>query len=161
MALRVYRPRWFGRALALLFLAFGCFFAIGVSVKAAVELAEPEPLNVLIAILFVLVGIGWTTYTFNVTVTLSEDGITHRNLLGQKRLPLNGIRGRRECVVRGGDPPGATRYLKLEPEDDRLPSISFGKNYNFDEAFYMWFNSLPDLDAMDKVKHKDSDFGLV
>jgi hypothetical protein len=27
--------------------------------------------------------------------------------------------------------------------------------------FYAWFNKLPDLDAMDKKREKDSNFGLI
>jgi hypothetical protein len=35
------------------------------------------------------------------------------------------------------------------------------KSYNFDDAFFRWFNELPDLDAEGQNAHKDSNFGLV
>jgi hypothetical protein len=28
-------------------------------------------------------------------------------------------------------------------------------------AFYEWFDNLPDLDAIEEIKRKDSNFGLV
>ena len=39
--------------------------------------------------------------------------------------------------------------------------IEFESIYSFDKTFYEWFNKLPDLDALDKVNHKNSNFGLV
>jgi|HubBroStandDraft_4_1064222.scaffolds.fasta_scaffold682392_2 hypothetical protein len=67
--------------------------------------------------------------------------------------------GRREHMVRGTQS-GRIHYLKLEPNDETLPTL-FQQNCNFDGVFYEWFNKLPDLDAMDKVKLKGSDFGLA
>ena len=60
------------------------------------------------------------------------------------------------------DEDGSTVFLKLEPNDDRLPTLEFQKNYyNFDDRFFRWFNELPDLDVEDKKKHMTSNFGLV
>jgi hypothetical protein len=33
--------------------------------------------------------------------------------------------------------------------------------YKYDQAFWPWYNSLPDMDAVDKLRGKDSNFGLV
>jgi hypothetical protein len=65
-------------------------------------------------------------------------------------------------VLHGGsEDGGTTRYLKLEPNDDRLPSLSFPRDCNFDGVFCDWFNNLPDLDAIDKPKTKSLIFGLI
>jgi hypothetical protein len=56
---------------------------------------------------------------------------------------------------------GNTRYLKLIPGDDRLPTLEFSKNYTIDDTFYKWFYEPPDLDERDKREAKDSKFGLV
>jgi len=116
-----------------------------------------------IAVVFLIVGIGLTINFFKATVTFTSDAIELNTIFARKKLPFSGIRGRREYVVRGGevDAGGSTRYLKLVPNDDRLPTLDFMKNYTFDDAFYSWFNALPDLDAEDKKVHKDANFGLV
>jgi hypothetical protein len=80
--------------------------------------------------------------------------------VGVRRLPLSAIRGRREYVVRTYRG-GSTRYLKLESDDDRFPALDFSRNYEFDDAFYKWFYSLPDLDAKDREVHEDKNFGLI
>jgi hypothetical protein len=33
--------------------------------------------------------------------------------------------------------------------------------FTFDEAFFQWFNQLPDLDAADEQKWKDSERSVV
>jgi hypothetical protein len=159
---KVYRMKWWRRASAILLLMFGILFSAAFCWGPVIRHADPNPLGIAISAAFTLVGIFWTISAFKSTVTLSDDAIEVRGILGCKRLPLNGIRGRREYVVRGGGVEDAsTRYLKLVPDDDRLSPLEFEKYFTFDDAFYQWFNKLPDLDAMDKIKHKDSGFGLV
>ena len=114
----------------------------------------------LIAIVFMTVGIGLTVNFFNTTITFTAEAVELRTIFGRKKLPLSGIRGRREYEVHGVEG-GITRYLKLVPNDGRLPTLDFMKHYTFDDAFYQWFYELPDLDAEDKKKHKDANFGLV
>jgi hypothetical protein len=63
----------------------------------------------------------------------------------------------REWVDCGGE--ANTCYLKLESDDDRVPSITLQKIYNFDAAFYEWFRELRNLDAMDQLKHRPSASG--
>jgi hypothetical protein len=53
------------------------------------------------------------------------------------------------------------RYVQLIPDDDRLPTVSFSRDYRFDAAFEEWLYSLPDLDAAEKARGKSSDFGLL
>ncbi|MGO9129879.1 MAG: hypothetical protein ACLQIS_09130 [Bryobacteraceae bacterium] len=107
----------------------------------------------------VVMGCGfWVAHAFEARVALFDDAIEVRGLFGKKRLRFDEIRGRREYVVRG-DEGGSTRYLKLEPNDDRLPTLRFAREHNFDSVFYAWFRRLPDLDAMEKAK--SSNFGLL
>lgn len=99
-------------------------------------------------------------YVFTTSVRFTADAIERATFLSAKQLPLSKIHGRREYVVQFAKG-GRTRYLKLESNDPNFPTLDFSRNYNFDEAFYKWFYSLPDLDARDKEVHKDSNFGLV
>lgn len=92
-------------------------------------------------------------------LTFTQDSVTLRTLFREKSLPLDAIRGRRERI----DVIGKSRSHSwiLVPEDDRLDELSFSRNYNFDESFNAWFQSLPDLDALDKKRTRDANFGLV
>jgi hypothetical protein len=114
-----------------------------------------------LSVAFAVVGGFLVPLAYKSAVILLEDAIELRTIFVRKRLLFVAIRGRREYVVNGGGDEGSTRYLRLEPNDDRLPALDFARNFNFDGAFYAWFNKLPDLDAMDKIKHKDANFGLV
>jgi hypothetical protein len=160
---RVYRPKRGQRAFALFFLAFAIFFVIGSWGGPIAGRSEAKPMEMMIAVLLLIVGMGLTVNFFTATITFTADTIEKNSLFRRERLPLSGIRGRREFVVRGGsaDTGGSTRYLKLVPNDDRLPALEFMKSYSFDEAFFRWFNSLPDLDAEGSETHRDSNFGLV
>jgi len=146
-----------------MFLAFSTFFVIGTLRGLITGQEEAKPLQLVIAVVFLIVGIGLTINFLKTTVTFSADTIELKTIFARKSLPLSAIRGRREYVVRGGDADagGSTRYLKLVPNDDRLPTLDFMKNYTFDDVFYRWFYELPDLDVEDKKVHKDANFGLV
>jgi hypothetical protein len=121
---------------------------------------EPKLEEMVVSAILPMFGVLWVAFSFLSTVTLFVDALEHRTLLGRKRLPFEGIRGRREYFVDSYES-GSTRYLKLEPNDDRLPTLDFQKYYTFDREFYEWFNNLPDLDAMDRLKGKNSSFGLI
>jgi len=110
--------------------------------------------------IFLLVGVGLTINAFQTKVIFTFDTIELQSILGRKRIPLSGIRGRRE-IVATGEEGGSTRHLCLVPDNDRLPTLQFMKSYTFDDTFYRWFNELRDLDAEDKKVHKDANFGLV
>jgi hypothetical protein len=90
---------------------------------------------------------------FKATVTLSDDAIETYGLLGRAKLRFDEIEGRREyAVTGGGEDAGSTHYFKLEPNDDRLPTLDFIRDYDFDAAFYDWFKRLPDLDRIAQRK---------
>lgn len=160
---RVYRMKWRWRAFAFFFLFFGALPMIASLREFISGASDPKPMMLPVGVLFLAAGIGLTFYAFKAAIGFSQDAIEHRTIFGQKKLPLDGIKGRREYVVKGaqGDVGGNTRYLKLVPNDDRLPTLEFSKHYTFDDTFYRWFYELPDLDAEDRKVHKDSNFGLV
>jgi hypothetical protein len=160
-AARVYRLKWLVRVAASALLGFSTIFAATTWAKAITGEDVAHLFPMIVSVILVCGGVVWTLYAFRSTVTLSEDAIELSDLTGRKSLPLASIRGRRTYVVSGGSEPVQTRYLKLEPDDDRFPILDFQKDYNFDAAFYAWFNSLPDLDALDKTRPKNSNFGLA
>jgi hypothetical protein len=157
---RIYRLKWWWRAFALFFLAIGAFSVIVTWGMPIAGQAEAKPIQMMISVVFLIVGTGLTINFFKTSIIFTTDAIELHMIFTQKRLPLNAIRGRREYAV-SGDEAGNTRYLKLVPNDDRLPTLDFMKGYTFDDAFCRWFYELPDLDAEDNKVHKDANFGLV
>ena len=157
---RVYRLKWWQLAFALFFLTFGGVFTTIAWGGPIIGQAAAQPMLMTVAIVFVAVGLGLTLSSFKSRVTFTADAIESRTLFRQESLPLHAIRGRREYVVRNPKG-GSTKHLKLVPNDDRLPTLDFLKYYTFDDVFFNWFYALPDLDAEDKKRLKDSDFGLV
>lgn len=167
---RIYRITWWWRAGAIFFLAIGSVVSIGIWSGVIAGEREPKSGEMFASAVIAVVGVLLAWSAFRATVTLSEDAIELRTPFGSKSLARHAIRGRREYVVTGGgDEGGSTRYLKLESNDDRLPTIDIAKYFNFDDKFYQWFNALPDLDALDKQRrealekdpHNNSNFGLV
>ena len=126
---RVYRLHWGQRAFALLFLAFSVFFVIGSWRSVLFEQEEPRPLLLILSVIFLAVGAGLTVNAYQTTVTFTSDTIEMGSIMSRRRLPLNGIRGRRELVA-SGEEGGSTRYLCLVPDDDRLPTLQLMKGYS-------------------------------
>jgi hypothetical protein len=158
-ASRVYRMKWWRRAFPIVFIAFSLVFLFGLFSKGLDFEDQKQIITLVVAIVFLLVGSYMTISAFKSTITLSANSIELLTLKGRQQLALSAIRGRREYWVNTGR--SRTRYLRLEPDDDRLPTMDFEKSFTFDDSFYAWFNALPDLDADDKKGHKESDFGLV
>jgi len=166
---RVYRIGWWWRAAAIFFLTTGTVGVTGIWGGVIAGRREPKFEEMVVTAVLPLVGALLVWSAFRATVTLSEDEIELRTPFGRKKLPLHAIRGRREYVVRGGIHGGSTRYLKLETNDDRLPTMDIMKAFSFDGRFYQWFNELPDLDAQDRQRREalkkdprnNSNFGLV
>lgn len=155
----VYRLKWWVRLAASGFLAVSAIFGTAAWLRSANEARNPRFLPMLVSLICFAGGILWTFDAFGSRVTFSPERIEVRGLHGRKSLPLDAVRGRRAYSVSGGgDPVIRTRYFKLEPEDDRLPVLDFQRDYNFDSAFFEWFNKLPDLDSLDKKKNN---FGLA
>ncbi|HEX4321219.1 MAG TPA: hypothetical protein VHZ52_09970 [Acidobacteriaceae bacterium] len=144
---------------SLVFLAVASFLTINFWIELLSGKKEPKLLEIILWPVFPIAGAVWVAFAFTSTITLFDDAIELRTLLKTTRLPFTGIRGRREYVIQTDD--GTMTYLKLEPNDDRLPVLDFQDAYNFDSTFYDWFHKLPDLDKLGKTKPKNSNFGLV
>lgn len=158
---RVYQMSWLFRGFALAFLIFGFLLFVTFLRGILTGEADPNITKTMIAIVLPIVGLFTAAHAFVSRVVFTNDALQRVTLIGRRTVPLNLIRGRREYVVNGDDPPGSTRYVRLELNNGDK-SIDLGKKlYNFDHQFWAWYNSLPDLDAADKVPHKDSGFGLV
>jgi hypothetical protein len=154
----VYRMRWWFRAFALFFLAFGSVLFTDKALKTVSASEDPDFTKLALVLIFPAVGAGMTAKSFSSTVKFTESTVERRSVFGFQNVSLAAIRGRREYVVRGNRGV-ATRYLRLVATDNSF--VDFGKSlYTFDDAFWVWFRQLPDLDAEDANRAK-SNFGLV
>lgn len=156
-ASRVYRLSPWIRMFAGAFLAFCLLGLFGLlwSQHAGVQRRNPAETVEWAAIAFFAVC--WAIYVFGAVIVLSKDTIEKRTPLKTDSLRFAEIRGRRETVHRNFDG-SYIRYLQVVPRDPLLPMIRFQKFYVFDAAFFAWYDDLPDLDAMDRAKSRDSAF---
>jgi hypothetical protein len=102
--------------------------------------------------------------TYRNFMRLSRSSIELSTLLGSKVLPFEKIKGRRRYTEKADPYSDPKRHLVLEPNDDQYPRIDIRERKEFDESFYHWFNSLPDLDKLDGIeepKSKYNNFSLV
>jgi len=157
---RVYRMQLWLLAFALVFVAFGSFFVLTSFRDLVYGELEWKPGHLLVGTIFFLVGLFLTLRFYSSRVACPVDGIEKRNIFNSRRLPYSAMRGRREYLLESTEG-GGTRYLRLESNDDQFPKLDFMKAYNFDDAFFRWFNQLPNLDEEDKTRPKTSNFGLV
>jgi hypothetical protein len=156
-AKRVYRLSPWIRMFAIAFLAFSLLGLFGLlwSERAGIQGRNPAQMMEWGAI--ALFAICWAVYVFGAVIVLSQDTIEKRTPLKTDRLRFTEIRGRRETVHRNFDG-SYIRYLQVVPRDSLMPVIKFQKFYVFDAAFYAWYDDLPDLDAGDRTRKKDSEF---
>lgn len=154
---RIYGASMGWKLFALGLCGFSAFFLCGSLYELHIGASSPSVVAAGFA--FFVAGMAFAVYTFRVSIRFTGDAIEHRTLMGIRRLPLAEIRGLKEFVSR--DEKGSTRYLRLVPDDDRIPAMDFAKNYSFDDSFHQWFYGLRDLDAEEKQTHKGSNFGLV
>jgi hypothetical protein len=157
---RVYKVSWGQRAVTVCLLAFGSVFTLAIWGGIIFRQRELKLWEILFCPTFLLGSAYFVAGALASTVTLRENGIEVRTLFTRQSLPFDKIRGRRARSVSDWEF-GNSQYLRLVPNDDRLSPIEFESIYSFDKTFYEWFNKLPDLDALDKVNHKNSNFGLV
>jgi len=141
---RAYRVRWSDR----IFTLFGFAFSLIVVIAAGTYGLAPArdtpawfPIFAL-GLLAVICGI-LTLSTFYNRVILYPDAIEYRTVWSRTWLQFNEIRGRREYTAYRKIGGGAR--LRVVSSNGEVPMLDFQKNYNFDDAFWTWFNSLPDL----------------
>ncbi len=122
---------------------------------------EANALEMMFPVAYLLFAGFFTVRAFRNMVSLTESAIELRGITDCRVLPFDKINGRRRYLVACDENAPSVWHLVLEPNDDRFPKLDFEETYRFDDAFYAWFSKFPDLDARDKVKHQDSNFGLV
>lgn len=146
--LAVYRVKPVVRNSALALLATGVIFSAGIVSRIKLGLDQPSAETALIVSLIVFCSVIFAFHTFTSSVRFTPDALEKRYLLTVVSIPFNEIRGRRQLIP-GGDE-NYLRYYVIVPTHRSQPAIKFGEYHDFDDAFYDWFLSLPDLDA--KVK---------
>jgi hypothetical protein len=99
--------------------------------------------------LVVLIAGFATLSSFFDRVTLYSDAVEHRSIWSTSWLPFGEIQGRREYVANRGRL-GKVPRLCIVPKDKSLPVLDFARSYNFDDAFWEWLNSLPNLNEVDE-----------
>lgn len=159
-AKRVYRLSPWIRLFATAFLLFSLLGLSGLlwSQDAGVQGRNPAQTVEWAAI--TLFAVCWTIYVFGAVIVLSENTVEKRTPLKTDSLRFGDIRGRRETVHRNFDG-SYIRYLQVVPRDPLLQLIRFQKFYVFDAAFYAWYDELPDLDATDRTRSRDSEFERI
>jgi hypothetical protein len=156
---RVYPMAWWFRAFSVFFFLFGCF-TVGRVHWETFDGQTYQIFGVLLLAVFPLAGAALSIKAFTSKITFNEELIEIHSVWRRRSVRLAVIKGRREYAESGTEG-GSTRYLRVEASDGS-PALDFGKKfYLFDDAFWRWFNQLPDLDARDKQTHKNSNFGLV
>jgi hypothetical protein len=143
--LAVYRVRGVIRTAALALLATGLIFSAGIVSRVKLGLDQPSTETALVISLIVLSTVLFALHAFTSSVRFTADAIEKRYLLTIASLPFSEIRGRRQVVPRGDE--AKIRFYVIVPARRSLPDIKFGEYHEFDDAFYDWYMSLPDLDA--------------
>ena len=154
---RVYRLSPWIRIFATAFLAFSLLGLFGLLWSQHAGLQNRNPAQMVEWAAIALFAICWAIYVFAAAIVLSQDMIEKRTPLKTDRLRFAEIRGRRETVHRNFDG-SYIRYLRVVPRDALRQEIKFQKFYVFDAAFYAWYDDLPNLDAMDRTRGRDSAF---
>ena len=149
---------WWDRGMGILLMLGGWFVLFQWS-AGNYDTGNPRQDPFLAGALVTVGGLAFTYWAFNVKVRLSPDAIELQGVFSTQSLPFAAIKGRREF-----DLPGRRlspkRYV-LVANSDELPTLQLRSDLNFDDAFFAWFHSLPDLDALDKEHAESSDVGVV
>src|SRR5258708_964690 len=146
---QVYRPSGGWRAF-LLIVSFllGGFSVAGVwyfGTIHEVHSVRDAVLFVGVCIAFVLLSSLLVALVFLSRVILTPDSIESRELFSRGKLLRDEILGRRLQQN-----PRGPASLVLVPRDSSAKRLKFATFYNFDETFWGWVDSLPDLDEVDK-----------
>jgi hypothetical protein len=128
---------------------------------------KPNLADLVFPSVYLLMGGAFALISFRSFVRLSEDSIEVSRVWGSNVLPFDKIKGRRRYTEKADPYSTPARHLVLEPNDDRFSRLDIkesDKSGKFDEDFYLWFNSLADLDKLDGIeepKSKYANFSLV
>jgi len=149
------------RVFTLIFSGFAAVALVAVWYEVLSGNSEPNFIAMFVPVVLVIAGVVFTIRAFRNSVRLSDKSIELKSIAGNRALPLDKIKGRRRYLDKGDEESPSVWHLVLESNDDRFPGLDIQETYRFDDIFYHWFNSLPDLDVSDKTKPKPSNFGLV
>jgi hypothetical protein len=149
----VYYRKWLDRVGAVFTLVVGAALSTIVWSDLLIPPHNGNLTRLVVSAALLLYGIYLTANAFISTVTLFAGSIEARTAFSRKSLQFSEIRGRREYISGAGR--YKTPYFSLVPKDNGLNILAFQQAYNFDEAFFRWFNHLPDLDAADEKMEKD------
>jgi len=159
---RVYRQKSLRRVLAIVFTAIGLLASLAVWTQTLTGQREATYKDLLVPVALFFIGVLFLYISYTSYVALSPSEVQYRSALRLLTLPLDKIRGRRRYLDDGGAEEASEWRLRIESDDDRYPSLDFQESYyRFDTEFFEWFKSLPDLDELDKLKLKTSNFGLA
>lgn len=158
---RIYRMKTSQRLVSIVLLVVGLLFTVEIWWSVLTGTRETKFLEMMFPLVFSLAAAIFTLRSFQNMVRLSDDTLEFRGPSGTRVLPLDKIKGRRRYLSRGDVDSPDIWHLVFEPNDDRYTKIDLEELYRFDEAFYTWFNALPDLDEIDKANPRVSNFGLV
>jgi hypothetical protein len=142
--IRKYRTKWWIRIFALGFLAF-CMTGLAHYWCAMVDPDQrPETAGFVVTGLLTVAGLFLAGHLFTTRVVLLSDAIEVQTLWSTKRMDFSSIRGWREYETIDSD--GVkTKYIKLESLGYQQPALNIQDLYNFDQDFYNWLHSLPQL----------------
>jgi hypothetical protein len=146
--LAIYRVTGSIRTAALAMLATGLIISAGIVSRVKLGLEQPSTKAALILSLVLLCTVLFAIHAFTSSVRFTTDSVEKRYLLTIASIPFSEIRGRRQIAPGGGE--ANIRFYILVPAHRSLPTIKFAEYHEFDDAFYNWFLSLPDLDAKGK-----------
>ncbi len=161
MPTRRYRMKSSQRAVCITLCVVGIFFLLAFWGGVLIGKREPKFLELMFPVMYLVFAGTMTVRSYHNQVALCEESIALRSLRGNTVLPLDKVKGRRRYLSRGDGESPDVWHLVLEPNDDRYPKLDVEELYRFDDAFYQWFNQLPDLDESDKHQPNPSNFGLV
>ena len=157
----VYRMKSSQRAVSLVLLVAGLLFWFAMWGAVLTGRRDPDLLEMMFPILFSTVAAFFTICAFRNSVRCSDYTIELQTLFSTRIMPIGKIKGRRRYLSRGDAESPGVWHLVIESDDDRYPKLDIEELYRFDDRFYAWFMSLPDLDELDKTRRKPSNFGLI
>jgi hypothetical protein len=146
--LAVYRVRGTIRTAALATLATSLIFSAGIVSRVKLGLQQPSAEIALVISLLMLSTVIFAMHAFTSSLRFTVDALEKRSLLTIASIPFNEIRGRRQTAPGGSET--NIRFYVIVPAHRSLPTIKCAEYHEFDDAFYNWFMSLPDLDAKTK-----------